>query len=191
MSEFDMKSGGKFAIERLMQAYGFKLKIELCKHLDIPSATLSTWLSRDYFPAASVIKCALETGVSLKWLVTGEGSPEKENVKTNLLTFDRSVLKDGALLQDGMFTVDNAFFPVEMTKPSLVFADTKRFLIEHDFNDLSNGLWLVDIEGEVNIRLLEKIPVKRVKVTNEDTAQFFECAIDDIKVLGKVVLTCK
>lgn len=187
----NFNGGGKKVIDRMITAYGIKSKVDLCMVLGITKSTLSNRYMRDSFPAEWVIQCALETGTSLQWLVTGDGLPGKSEIKTNLLSIDKLILKEGTLLLDGKFNVDNFFFPIEMKKPSLVFADAKRYLIEYDFNELSNGLWLVDIENEISIKQLEKIPVKRVKVTSEDTAQFFDCAIDDIKVLGKVVLTCK
>lgn len=74
MRHFNLKTGGKSVIDRLVQLYGFKSKTELCKHFDITNSTLSTWLNRDHFPATLVIQCALETGISLNWLVLGEGS---------------------------------------------------------------------------------------------------------------------
>ena len=39
---------------------------------------------RDSFPAEWVIQCALETGVSLLWLTTGQGEPGS-NIDPNLL----------------------------------------------------------------------------------------------------------
>lgn len=191
MRDFDFSKGGRDVINRIMVVYGFRFKADLAKHFKITNSTIATWTQRDFYPSNLVIQCALETGISLQWLATRTGIPEKQGVKTNLSFLDKSILKEGALHKDGSFTVDNSFFPVEMAKPSLVFSNAKRYLIEHDFNELSNGLWLVDIENEVSVKQLEKIPVKRVKVTSEDTAQFFDCAIDDIKILGKVVLTCK
>lgn len=34
---------------------------------------MSTWVRRNYFPGDIVVTCALDTGVSLLWLATGQG----------------------------------------------------------------------------------------------------------------------
>lgn len=90
MRNVNLKTGGKSVIDRLVQLYGFKSKTELCKHFDITNSTLSTWLSRDYFPATLVIQCALETGISLNWLVLGEGSI---NVSTEVINPNAASVK--------------------------------------------------------------------------------------------------
>ena len=70
----DLRKGGKAAIERMLEAYGVTTKQALCERLGISSSTLANRYLRDTFPADYIIQCALETGVSLKWLVTGNGS---------------------------------------------------------------------------------------------------------------------
>ncbi len=63
---------GEEAIHRLMAAYDFKSR-QQCDHWVHPKAP-NRYL-RDSFPAEWVIQCALETGVSLLWLTTGQGEP--------------------------------------------------------------------------------------------------------------------
>ncbi|WP_433689885.1 helix-turn-helix transcriptional regulator [Kosakonia cowanii] len=70
----DLRRGGKAAIERMLEAYGFTTKQALCQQLEISSSTLANRYLRDTFPADYVIQCALETGASLQWLVTGESN---------------------------------------------------------------------------------------------------------------------
>ncbi len=50
---------------------------------------------------------------------------------------------------------------------------------------LSDSLWLVDIEGAINIRELTKLPGRKLHVAGGKVP--FECGIDDIKSLGHVV----
>ena len=70
----DLRKGGKAAIDCILEAYGYTTKQTLCDKLGISSSTLANRYLRDTFPADYVIQCALETGVALEWLVTGEGS---------------------------------------------------------------------------------------------------------------------
>lgn len=67
------KYGRKEAIKRLMTAYGFNTQIALVEHLQASKSTMANRMLRDSFPADWVIQCALETGISLLWLTTGQG----------------------------------------------------------------------------------------------------------------------
>ncbi|WP_143340009.1 helix-turn-helix transcriptional regulator, partial [Cronobacter sakazakii] len=69
----DFNSGGRQAIERLVKAYGFSTRQALSDHLGVSKSTLATRYMRDIFPSDWIIQCAMETGVSLEWLVTGTG----------------------------------------------------------------------------------------------------------------------
>ncbi|HCA6538172.1 TPA: helix-turn-helix domain containing protein, partial [Klebsiella quasipneumoniae] len=65
--------GGKAAIERLVEAYGFTTRQALADHLEVSKTTLANRYMRDTFPADWIIHYALETGTSLNWLTTGQG----------------------------------------------------------------------------------------------------------------------
>lgn len=54
----DFNSGGKKAIERLVEAYGFGTRQALCDHLGVSKSTMATRYMRDIFPADWVIQCA-------------------------------------------------------------------------------------------------------------------------------------
>lgn len=69
----NLEKGGRAAIERMVDAYGYNTRQALCDHLGVSKSTLATRYMRDSFPSEWVIQCALETGVSLNWLVTGNG----------------------------------------------------------------------------------------------------------------------
>lgn len=77
--------GGKAAIERLVEAYGFTTRQALADHLDVSKSTLANRYMRDTFPADWIIQCALETGVSLRWLSTSEG-PMWVDAKTQIMS---------------------------------------------------------------------------------------------------------
>ncbi|WP_141010624.1 helix-turn-helix transcriptional regulator, partial [Escherichia coli] len=95
----NLEKGGRGAIERMVEAYGFKTRQALCDHLGISKSTLATRYMRDSFPAEWVIQCALETDTSPNWLTTGHGSKQTSHNK-NTIEFDKNVLIDGDFLQD-------------------------------------------------------------------------------------------
>jgi lambda repressor-like predicted transcriptional regulator len=70
----DELEGGKAVLGRMLQAYGFSMQKELGDRFGLSSGTISTWVRRNYFPGDVVVVCALDTGVSLRWLATGQGA---------------------------------------------------------------------------------------------------------------------
>jgi phage repressor protein C with HTH and peptisase S24 domain len=80
--------GGKAAIERLVEAYGFTTRQALAEHLEVSKSTLANRYMRDTFPPDWIIQCALETGTPLTWLTNGEG-PVYENAKSDVLVIKK------------------------------------------------------------------------------------------------------
>ncbi|MCR1567009.1 phage repressor protein CI, partial [Mixta sp.] len=66
------KGGSVEILERLMSSYGVNTQKDLAASLDIPANNISGWTQRDSVPGNAIIKCALDTGADLQWLVTGE-----------------------------------------------------------------------------------------------------------------------
>jgi len=66
------KGGSAQILERLMSSYGVNTQKDLAFALEIPPNNISGWTQRDSVPGNAIIKCALDTGVDLRWLVTGE-----------------------------------------------------------------------------------------------------------------------
>ncbi len=62
-----------------------------------------------------------------------------------------------------------------------------QYIVDEQYDEVHDGLWLVEIEGKVGIRTLTRIPVKKVRISGHGAA--FDCDIDDITVLGRVMLT--
>lgn len=56
----NLEKGGRGAIERMVEAYGFKTRQALCDHLGISKSTLATRYMRDSFPAEWVISAPLK-----------------------------------------------------------------------------------------------------------------------------------
>ena len=54
---------------------------------------------------------------------------------------------------------------------------------------LSNGIWLIDIDGMKSIVKIARIPWNRIIVHQDDTS--FECSVDDVEVIGRAVKVIK
>lgn len=69
---------------------------------------------RNSFPSAMVIRCALETGASIKWLATSEG-PMFVNDLSDTAILDKLVLSDNKLKLDGYIKFDKNILPCDIS----------------------------------------------------------------------------
>ena len=179
-----LTNDGSAAISRVMEAYGFKFKNDLCRHVGMSSSTLATWVSRNHFPAELVIRCSIDTGVSLQWLTTGTGRI-RELQRTDIESLSSCVLSDGKLLESGSIMFDKLFLPAGLRKPFVLRSSGDFYFLEKDFADTTDGQWLVEIEGKSSIRELAFVPIKKVKVLGGGVP--FDCSVDEISIVARVV----
>lgn len=185
--EPDTDSGS--ILDRVLEAYGFTQKLQLADHLGIASSSMSNRYKRGGYPADIMIKCVAETGVNLEWLATGKG-PMYDDGKLDTLTMRRKKLIDGQLFDAGYLMFDKTMIlppKPELINPFSLVDESNQYIIEQEFTDVFDGEWLLDIEGKISIRTLNRIPIKKVRVSGVGMA--FDCSIDEITVLGRVVLS--
>jgi hypothetical protein len=186
----EFNQGAKAAIERMVEAYGVKTKLALCDALGVTASALSNRQVRDSFPAEYVLKCALDTGASLRWLTYGHGEMFEQNVVTApsaLAVPSKKLL--GRKLHDGeTLLLDKAFLPEGITSPIIVNDGTTQYIATQTYNDIYDGTWLLDIDGNISIRELVRIPGNKVNVS--DIKHSFDCPIEELKVLAKVLMIC-
>ncbi|CQD34475.1 phage repressor protein CI [Yersinia mollaretii] len=176
----DFKSGGRKAIDRLIEAYGFTTRQALCDHLGVSKSTLATRYMRDIFPAEWIIQGALETGVSLSWLTTGEGVMF-ENAKLNdVVQIPRKKLLDGKLYDSNFYMFDKAFLPDGLKDPVVILDGDITYIADRLFDEVQDGKWVVDIEGKLIVRDIVNLPGKRIRIISNQTS--FDCSIDEIKI---------
>jgi hypothetical protein len=63
-----------------------------------------------------------------------------------------------------------------------------QYILDQKYADVFDGEWLVNIEGKTSIRTLTRIPIKKVRVSGVGMA--FDCSMEDIQIIGRVVMTC-
>ncbi|KAB7698867.1 phage repressor protein [Plesiomonas shigelloides] len=186
---FKFPNSSAEALDRVVEAYGFTRKMQLADHLGIAASSLSARYKRDVFPSDIVLQCVMETGANLEWLITGKGGKFDES-KLDSLTIVRKKLIDGGLYDAGVLMVDKIMLPSQPLNYKHLFAlvdENTQYIINSEFAEIYDGQWLVDIEGKTSIRTLTRVPVKKVRVSGAGMA--FDCSIDDISVIGRVILT--
>lgn len=191
MSKFFFEQIGHSSdvLDRVMDAYGFTSKLQLADHFDMASSSLSARFKRGIFPADMVVRCVAETGASLEWLATGQGR-KFDDEELDILKMPRRKIVDGLIYEAGMYMLDKVSFlpgvPLPST-PICVLEGNNQFIVDTTFTEVYDDQWLVEIEGKTSIRTLTRIPIKKVRVSGVGMA--FDCGIDDITVVGRVVLT--
>lgn len=180
--------GGKAAIERLVEAYGFTTRQALADHLGVSKSTLANRYMRDTFPADWIIQCALETGVSLRWLATADG-PMHLDARSQVISLPKERINDGRLSKDGYLIFDLSLLPNELNNISAIESDKVIYLIRRDMIEINDGLWVIAIDDIFSVRELVRLPNNRVML--ETNSKKIECNIDDITIIAKVIMTCK
>ena len=188
-----LSAGGKPVLKRILDAYGFTTQKELSEYLEISTGTISTWVRREYFPGDVVITCALDTGASLEWLATGEmntESPEK-SATLGIPTISKKILVAGKLDDDGFCYIDESFVPdgVNLNRLNYVRSGKSCWLIEMGVNELSNGTWLLDIDGTLDVYSVSKRPGNKMRIIGQDGE--FECSTNDVIARGLVIIILK
>lgn len=185
----DPESDSAPVLDRVLEAYGFTQKLQLAEHLGIASSSMSARYKRGGLPADIMLKCMAETGVTLEWLATGHGR-KFEDEEVDILKMPRRKIVDGLMYDAGIYMLDKVSFlpgvPLP-TSPVCVLEGNNQFIVDTSFTEVYDDQWLVEIEGKMSIRTLTRIPIKKVRVSGVGMA--FDCGIDEITVIGRVVLT--
>ncbi|MBF2790032.1 MULTISPECIES: phage repressor protein CI [Enterobacter] len=180
--------GGKAAIERLVEAYGFTTRQALADHLGVSKSTLANRYMRDTFPADWIIQCALDTGVSLRWLSTAEG-PMRVDAKAQIISLVKQKISGGKLFETGYLLFDLTLLPKDLEGISAIETEDATYLVKSNLNEVNDGLWLISIDGIHSIRKLVRLPNNCVML--ESKSSKIECNINDISIIAKVIMTCK
>lgn len=186
-----LATGGRPVLRRILDAYGFRMQKELGDLLDISSGTISTWVRREFFPGDVVVACALDTGVSLRWLATGKGEmfmqPAQGAADESVQRIARYRLESGALKEAGRWALDDSL--VTQNGADLVFIQGLNigWLVDTSAQTLGNGRWFISIDGSLDVFDVVRLPGGKIHLTN--TAADFECSISDVAPYGLVTLT--
>lgn len=172
-------------LNRICEVYGFTQKIQLANHFKIAASSLQNRYTRGNISYDFAVHCSLETGANLKWLMTGEGnknlSPNEEGSAIELELF---TLSEGSMAKVSILNIDHELFGKPFKSAICVRSEGKSYIVEQEAS-LSDGLWIVDIEGSISLRELTVLPGKKLHVAGGKIT--FECGIDEIKLLGRVI----
>jgi len=185
-----LSAGGRPVLRRILDAYGFQMQKELGDLLDISSGTISTWVRRDFFPGDVVVTCALDTGVSLKWLATGQGEmypAPAASQNDGVITLPKFRHESGELKEAGVWILDPSLAPA--ATDSLRFIDGLHagWLVDTAAQKVGNGRWVIGIDDALDVFDVVRLPGGKVRLSNN--AVDFECGVAEIAPYGVVLFT--
>ncbi|MBT0719442.1 phage repressor protein CI [Rosenbergiella epipactidis] len=171
-------------LDRICQTYGFTQKIQLANHFDIAASTLQNRYSRGNVSYDFAAFCSLETGVNIQWLLTGQGLQFQNEASNSSHHLELFTLSEGRITKNGIFSVGTEFFPKPLKSAICLKTENKSYIVEKDA-PIADGTWVVDVDGAVSIRELTVLPGRKVHVAGGKVP--FECGIEQIKTIGRVV----
>lgn len=183
--------GGRTVTDRLLKVMNVKDYQTLASKLNIPKATISTWHSREQTPFEIISRIHLKTGVSMRWLLLGEGEMY-EQATTTTVTKSKIMLnelKNGQLKEVREMGIDDqtlADFGLEKEDVLAVRETGNIYFIDCSQISVSSGEYLIGIDEIFSISYLQKLPKKNISIefgnsSNSTVKQ------DDIKIIGKII----
>ncbi|QFT35951.1 MULTISPECIES: phage repressor protein CI [unclassified Vibrio] len=196
ISAFAYLSGKDF-VQRLIQVTESKSQRVLSEKLGVPTSTISTWVKRGLTPHEIAVRAHLHTGVSLKWLLLGEGEAfpnrsshkhDSESVQTKFL-FDVDCYKilNGELIESRTLTFDKSLLDdLSVVNAIAIREGDLTSIIDKGVHQAVSGTYLVDMDGLLSLNEIQRLPGKKLAISfNGSTLTVEE---DEVKVVGRVVL---
>lgn len=187
-----MANGGKQVLRRILDAYGFKTQKQLCDQLNISSGTVSTWIRREYFPGDVVVTCALQTGVSLRWLALGEGDYVSRSIETkNSIKLQKYSFSRGNIISDGEVEIDHFLLRGIQAFDNLkyIYSSDVDWIVDFNKTTIPNGEYFIKLDNIFDIYNVFRMPEKKLKLMKDQTE--IVCQESDIDDIGEIVIKIK
>lgn len=182
----NLETGAREGIERICEAYGFTSRNQLARHLGITNSSLGSRILRDNFPSDIAVRCSLETGASLLWLVTGEGTTF-DHAFSDTVRIPAYRFEGTELVKSSSFMFDKVMIPDHIGSLEIIVEGNARFLIDKASHPAGDGKYLIEYSGTQSIKELTLLPGNKLRI---DWGKYpLDCEIDDVKIIGKVIMT--
>ncbi|SHE65714.1 helix-turn-helix domain-containing protein [Vibrio gazogenes] len=188
---------GKQVTDRIREVLDIKSVRALAENAEISYSTITTWHQRNSCPFDLAIRSHLHKGVSLKWLLLGEGTPypnaathayqgDNNEVK-KLIEIDLFWLKNGKLVQDGTITLEQFLLDeLSITNVIAVREEGHTYIVDQEAQQAVSGSYLIDFDGLYSVNDIQRLPEKQLAIDFKGSP--LVVAEDTLKVSGKVVL---
>lgn len=182
----NLETGAREGIERICEAYGFTSRNQLARHLGITNSSLGSRVLRDNFPADIALRCSLETGASLLWLVTGDGAVF-DHSSSDTLRLPAFKFEGSTLVKSSSFLFDKVMIPDHIGNLEIIIEGNVKYLVDKAEYAAADGNYLIEYSGTQSIKELTLLPGNRLRI---DWGKYpLDCTIGAVNIIGKVIMT--
>ncbi|PSU34982.1 phage repressor protein CI [Photobacterium lutimaris] len=183
---FDYQGGADF-INRLKEVYSVSHRMDLSNIIGVSNGTMSTWRTRNQTPFEIAVRVHLASGVSLKWLLLGEGDmydSSKSAEESNQAQLPYAELEYGELTDKGTLLFDTKFLDENPEYEMVLKYEGKTLFVDTSNTKIISGRYLVEFDGVTSINELHRIPGEKIYMNFNGK----DIAVEEaqIKVLGKL-----
>lgn len=141
---------------------------------------------RDNFPADIAIRCSLETGASLHWLVTGEGATF-DLLASDTIRIPAYKIEGAKLLKTTSIIFDKVLLPDNNGDLEIITDGNTRYLVDKASYPPGDGKFLIEYSDTQSIKELTLLPGNKLRI---DWGKYpLDCDANDLKIIGKVLMT--
>lgn len=181
--------GGKEVTTRILEVLNLTEYRSLADAFDVSWGTISTWHRRDQTPFEIVVRVHLATGVSLRWLLLGEGEmyeggkPSAATGKVELPYFE---LKNGDLIDKGKMFFDPQFLEGMPKAEQLMLIEHKgqKMFVDTSSTKVISGEYLIEFDSLTTVNELHRIPGKKIYMNFNKEKIIIDK--EDVIIIGKV-----
>ncbi|ANC41909.1 hypothetical protein A6V27_16780 [Hafnia alvei] len=157
---------------------------ELADLLGISTATISTWIRRNYFPGDVVVACALDTKINLMWLALGDVNKDDD---LDILRVKRMKLEGGKLKPQGQRAITSDEIPDAANKNSIIYLSNglNSYLVDFSVKDIFNGTFLIELNSVIDIYKTVILPDNRIRLIGQGFE--FDSELNMLQVKGLVI----
>ncbi|MEI7347386.1 hypothetical protein [Dickeya chrysanthemi] len=112
---------------------------------------------------------------------------EESNINNATISLKKIRIVGGKLTDAGKWCVDSTLLDDSVAKPAFIEKGNNAWIADMAVTQVSNGRGLLDIDGDVDVYDVACIPGNRIQVSGSATK--FECSLDDVKGVERVVIT--
>lgn len=186
--------------ERLMTAYNISSYKELTQALNVSAGIVSNRIKNGTFPFDHVVKCTLDTGASLPWLLTGisddeitkdKNANELSSLFSQISRVDRWRLELGVISESAATFVDKKFLIGGISSPLIIDVGTQTHITDRKFDAITNGRWAATVfEAHTGIYDVIHFGKNTFQLSGGEYGAGREFSVEDIKFIAKVKTTC-
>ncbi|KUI97340.1 helix-turn-helix domain-containing protein [Vibrio sp. MEBiC08052] len=188
---------GKQVTDRIREVLDIKSVRALAEDAEMSSSTITTWHQRKKCPFDLAIRSHLHKGISLKWLLLGEGTPypnaathayqgEDSEVK-KLIDIDLFWLRNGKLAQNGTITLEQFLLDeLSITNVIAIREEGRTYIVDQEAQQAVSGSYLIDFDGLYSVNDIQRLPDQQLAIDFKGSPLVI--GEHELKVSGKVVL---